>query len=328
MGKITRAEFLKRVAVAGGVAAGGSLFANTALASSHPTGDYSKFSGILFDATKCIGCRTCEKACNLVNKLVEPGQGPAANEFPFDDTEKAFEKRRRTGYSSHTVINRFYPSGSEKPEEKKPVYIKYQCMHCNRPVCVSACIVGALKKEPEGPIHYKQSDCIGCRYCVVACPFQIPVYEYFDALTPGVLKCTLCEPRTKQGLLPGCVKACPMETMTYGKREELLDLGHSLIKKFPEKYHPEIYGEQVIGGTGWMYLMPKGINDAETLGMPLFKGMTEPIPPITEEIQHTRCKYFIPPVLFYGTLAGILFYNEKHPKPLPKDMPQGGEEHE
>jgi Fe-S-cluster-containing dehydrogenase component len=328
MGKITRAQFLRRAALAGGSVIGGSLLADKALGSSgHKEEDYGKFYGILFDSTKCIGCRTCEKACHLVNNLVEPGEAPLG-EHEFDDLDKAFEKRRRTGYSSHTVINRFYPGGSTEGGEKEPTFVKYQCMHCNYPACVSACIVGALTKEPDGPVHYDQVDCIGCRYCVVACPFQVPVYEFHDAFSPAVLKCTLCQPRIEQGLLPGCVKACPMEAMTFGRREELIDLGHKLIEKYPDKYHPEIWGEHIVGGTGWMYLLPKEISNSEEVGLPLFDGMTEPIPPVTEEIQHAIFKYFIPPIAFYGILTGILFYYDKNPRPMPSDVEEGGEAHE
>ena len=326
MGKITRAQFLRRAAVAGGAAIGAPVLASRALAgSSHGEKDFSKFYGILFDATKCIGCRTCEKACHTVNNMVEPKDAPKP-EPDFDDFEEVFDKFRHTGYSTNTIINRFYPGG--EGEDEKPTYVKYQCMHCNQPACVSACIVGALTKEPDGPVRYDQGDCIGCRYCVVACPFQVPVYEYHDPLTPAVLKCTLCEPRIEQGLLPACVKACPMEAMTFGRREEIIDLGHKLIKKHPDKYHSEIWGEHVVGGTGWMYLLPKGINSSEDLNLLKFNGMTDPIPPLTEEIQHTIFKYFIPPIIFYGALAGVMFHYEKNPRPMPEETEEGGEEHE
>ncbi len=324
MAKITRAQFLRRAALAGGVLIGGSLLADDVLASSpHGKKDFTKFYGVLFDATKCIGCRTCERACNLVNNRPQPDK-LRVPEPPFDNTTTVFDKRRRTGYSSHTVINRFYPKG----KDADPTYMKYQCMHCNQPACVSACIVGALRKHEEGPVHYSQAACIGCRYCLTVCPFQVPVYEYFDPFSPAMLKCTLCEPRLQKGMLPGCVKACPMQTMTFGHRDELSKLAHALIDKYPDRYHPEVWGENVVGGTGWTYLLPKGITDSEVLGMPLFNGLTDPIPPITEEIQHTIFKYFIPPAVLYGVLAGVHFYYEKNPRPVPGEMTEGGEAHE
>ncbi len=325
MKKISRADFLRGgAALIGSAAIGSAIVPSPAKASSgHGKKDYGSFYGVLFDATRCVGCRTCEHACNIVNNRPQP-EDVNPPEPAWNDVEDAYKKLRRTGYSSHTVINRFQGTG----EGDKPYYVKYQCMHCDNPACVSACIVGALRKHPEGPVHYNQADCIGCRYCLQSCPFQAPAYEYFDPITPAVLKCTLCEPRIKKGELPACVKSCPMETMTFGKRHDLIDLAHTMIKKNPGKYQEKVWGEDVIGGTGWMYLLPaagKGFDELHGLS---FGNMTEEIPPLTEEIQHAIFKYFIPPAVVYGLLGLVMYRNERKLREELRESHKGGGGHE
>jgi formate dehydrogenase iron-sulfur subunit len=90
-----------------------------------------------------------------------------------------------------------------------PTFVKFQCMHCHDPACVSACIVGALTKQTSGPVIYDVRKCIGCRYCMIACPFQVPAYEYYNPLTPEVRKCNFCFQDIKEGKLPACVQNVP-----------------------------------------------------------------------------------------------------------------------
>ena len=171
--------------------------------------------GVLVDCTRCVGCRKCEKACNEINDDL-PRQPADA----FDD-DSVFERQRRMDSAAYTVVNRH-----EDPEKPgKPVHAKIQCMHCLHPACVSACIVGALAKEADGTVSYDAGKCIGCRYCMMACPFQVPAYEYNNTLTPQVRKCTFCyEARAADGGMPACVRACPMQVMTFGKRKKLVGL--------------------------------------------------------------------------------------------------------
>jgi formate dehydrogenase iron-sulfur subunit len=198
--------------------------------------------GVLHDTTLCIGCRSCEAACNRVNELPAP-------EKPFSDLTVLKEKRR-TSAKSYTVVNRF-----EVPEAGgKPVFVKKQCNHCLEPACAAACFVGAFKKTKEGPVAYDPSVCVGCRYCMMACPFEIPAYEYDNAFTPRVMKCTLCASRIKNGLLPGCVEACPTEALSFGKRKCLIRMSRERIIAYPNRYVDHIYGEHEMGGTSWLYL--------------------------------------------------------------------------
>jgi Fe-S-cluster-containing dehydrogenase component len=203
---------------------------------------YPDSGGVLFDNTLCIGCRKCEAGCNKVNDLPAPDR-------PFDDLS-VMDKNRRTHAGTFTVVNRYETASA--PQGKQ--YRKIQCNHCLEPACASACFVKAFDKTETGAVTYDESVCVGCRYCMIACPFEIPTYEYDKALTPRIRKCTLCYPRIVKGLLPGCVEACPTEALTYGKRNDLLRLARGRIQQYPDRYVDHIYGEHEMGGTSWLYL--------------------------------------------------------------------------
>lgn len=196
---------------------------------------------MLIDTTKCIGCRSCEEACNQKNSLPKP-------DVPFSD-EEVFKQKRDTSPQAFTVLNRF-------PNEKtpdKPIFVRKQCMHCNQPSCASACLVKALEKKPEGPIVYNQDRCMGCRYCMISCPFDIPKFEY-DKPLPYIRKCTFCWDRQMKGEIPACADACPEGATLFGQRRELVEVAKQRIYQNPGQYHPQIYGEHEVGGTSFMFL--------------------------------------------------------------------------
>lgn len=290
--KLKRRDFFK-LAAAGSAA----LATGSALGTEEATYfDKDRALGVLVDTTVCIGCRKCEWACNQQNSLSnEPLKS-------FED-RSVFEEHRRPDKSAYTVVNEFRP-----PQAEKDAYtMKVQCMHCNEPACVSACIVGALRKDPQGPVVYDAWKCIGCRYCMVACPFQIPAYEYDNALDPEVKKCTFCYERvTRDGQLPACVSICPNEALVFGTREELIEAARSRIQNNPERYTNHIYGEKEVGGTSWMYLAPADFDHTE-----LPKLTEEPIPDATEQIQHGIFKSFVPPLALYG-LLGLVMHSLRH----------------
>ena len=193
---ISRRGFIKGAAI-------GTLFAGTARASGgkHFAGYPGRF-GLLHDTNLCVGCRSCEKACKEVNDLPVP-------EKAFDD-KSVFEKRRGVTDKAFTVVNRY----READGQSKAIYRKHQCMHCNEPSCAAVCFVRAFTKTPEGPVVYDPDVCVGCRYCMMACPYYATGYEYDDALTPRVRRCTMCYPRIKEGKTPGCADGCPTGTRT------------------------------------------------------------------------------------------------------------------
>lgn len=222
--------------------------------------------GVLVDTTVCIGCRRCEWACKEVNKL--PNQKPLSE---YEKDQAVFRKIRRTQADTYTVVNRFH----NPRDPSKPIYVKKQCMHCYEPGCASSCFVKAFTKRPVGAVTYDASLCVGCRYCMAACPFDMPAYQYYDPWTPEVTKCTFCFDRiSKEGGLPGCVEICPVETMTFGKRTDLIELGHKKIRDNPGRYFDHVYGETEVGGTSWLYLSAVPFN---MIGFRTDLG-TEPIP--------------------------------------------------
>ena len=257
---ITRRKFLGWIGAASGAT---PLLASQARAAAnkHFTGHPGSV-GVLHDITRCIGCRQCEAACNTVNELPPPAR-------PFEDLS-VLESRRRTDAGTFTVVNRFDGDGG-------PVFVKNQCNHCNEPACASVCFVKALKKMPTGAVVYDASLCVGCRYCMIACPFNIPTYEYNEPLTPRVRKCTLCQPRLEKGQLPGCVVSCPREALTFGPRESLIKKARRRIEKHPGRYIDHVYGEHEMGGTAWLYLAGRPFTQ---LGMREDLGVT-PAPELT-----------------------------------------------
>jgi len=225
---ISRRKFLGWVGAAGLSATIGK--SATASTHKHFTGYPGSFA-VLHDTTLCVGCRSCEAACNKVNDLPSPDK-------PFADLS-VLEKKRRTTTKAFTVVNKY--NDPEKPE--KPVFFKKQCNHCLEPACASVCFVRAFTKTKTGAVTYDSSVCVGCRYCMVACPFEIPTYEYDQVLTPRIRKCTMCYPLVSKGQLPGCVEVCPMEALTFGKRQDLINFAKQRIQKYPDRYVDHIYGE-------------------------------------------------------------------------------------
>jgi len=267
--------------------------------------------GVLVDIPKCIGCRRCEAACNEANGFTVP------SEEELKDTS-LFAEHRRPSPRSYTTINRF--AGLLRGTEA--MFVKANCLHCNEPACVSACLVGALQKLETGPVLYDAARCMGCRYCMIACPFQIPTYEYDNVLSPEVRKCTLCanEGNPNRGGVPACVRTCPKEVMTYGKRRDLLDRARERIAQAPDVYNDHIYGEHEAGGTSWLYLGPRDYSFQE-LGFVALGPLSPPMR--TERIQHGIFKYFIPPVALYGLLAAVMWVTRPDADQEMRPDPEG-----
>src|SRR5215467_2614225 len=177
---------------------------------------------ILVDITKCIGCRSCEQACKQVHG------------FPL-------ETEAKLSVTALTVI-----------EERGDHFVRRMCMHCQDPACASACLVGALKKTAAGPVTYDGAKCIGCRYCLVACPFSVPRYQW-SKLVPYVTKCDMCATRQANGQSPACVEACPTQASIVGNRDEILEEAERRILG-DSKYVRHIYGSDEAGGTSVFFI--------------------------------------------------------------------------
>lgn len=235
----SRRSFLRRAGIMGGASLALTPARAFALWAPAETASF----GVLTDLSACVGCRCCEQACNEANKLPPPA-------VPFDAAAVP-GVRRRPGKSSFTAVSTY----AEPARPVGQVHVKTQCMHCIEPACASACPVRALRRTEEGAVLYDETVCMGCRYCMLACPFGIPSYEYESALEPRVRKCVLCIDRIrKEGGVPACVAACPAQASTFGKRTDLLRLARERIVAPKSEYVDHIYGEHEAGGTSWMYI--------------------------------------------------------------------------
>lgn len=232
--------------LAGAAAATVSLGKNTEAATFE---GYPDAMGVLVDLSRCVGCRSCEAACNREQKLPAP-------EKPFNDFSVFDEihhgQKRRTDETRYTIVNRY-----DIPGREHPLFRKIQCNHCLEPACLTSCFVNAYTKTPEGAVIYDSSVCVGCRTCMVACPFYIPTFRYSSAFKPRIMKCVFChDTRLTKGLPPACVEACPQEALTFGRRTDLVAAGKQRIRENPGTYVDHLYGEHEAGGTSWMYLSP------------------------------------------------------------------------
>lgn len=195
-----------------------------------------EFVGVLVDTTRCIGCRSCEVACSVAN----------GNFVPDVKADNALEKVRDTSDVQYTVVNRF-------KTQKGEVFVKRQCMHCWQAACAAMCLVNAMFKTKEGPVTWDGDKCVGCRFCMVACPFDIPKAEY-RSWNPRIMKCTMCYERLQEGKKPACVEACPTDTLMFGQKRDLMEIARHRVYSHPDQYVHQIYGEHEAGGTGWLYL--------------------------------------------------------------------------
>lgn len=182
---------------------------------------------ILYDATMCIGCKQCEAGCAQQNKL------------PYDD--KVAAEQVQSDHKFTVVLS------------KNDKYMRKMCMHCEDPACASVCPVGALHKTKAGPVVYEEDRCMGCRYCMVACPFGVPKYEWSKVL-PKVQKCIMCPERLAAGLPTACAEVCPTGATKFGEREELVKEAQSRIHENPANYVPHVFGVEEVGGTSVLLL--------------------------------------------------------------------------
>lgn len=250
---------------------------------------------ILYDATLCIGCKQCEQGCAEENKL------------PYDD--KIAAEAFQSEHKFTTVLTR---------DDK---YMRRLCMHCEEPACASVCPVGALHKTKEGPVAYDVWKCIGCRYCMVACPFNQPKYEW-GALNPRVRKCIMCPNRLAAGKPTACAESCPTGATKFGEREELVQEAKDRIKQNPGNYLNRIYGLHEVGGTSVLLI---SAVEPEAYGYPpSAKIGTTPMPEYTGRVME-RIPDFIP--LWTLVLGGIYWISHRRDEVAAvegKDKKNGG----
>ncbi len=282
--KLSRRNFFK---IVGG--AGATMVASSTVNAQSSGENNTETYGSLVDITRCVGCRKCEMACNESNKL------PLHQNF---NDMSVFDKERRPDAEKYTVVNQYNSDTLGENDRLNKIFVKDQCRHCNKPSCASACVVGALTKEKNGPVVYDAKKCIGCRYCIIACPFQIPAYEDHDPVTPRVRKCTFCSERLEKNKMPACVTICPTQALIFGKRNKLLKIAKKRIEQNPGKYQDHIYGENEAGGTSWLYLSPVDFSFFPKVG-------DTPPPKLTEAILSGVFGYAAAPTALFAVLGGL-----------------------
>lgn len=316
--EIKRRDFLK-VAAAGGLAAASTAYPAFAR---DPKARLKEAVGFLYDSTVCTGCKACVSACKQYNEM------PPS----FSSSDQLWDNPLDTDSRTLNIIKLYRDGTGEVKDREKDghAYIKRQCMHCVDPACVSACPVSALTKNPtNGVVSYNKSACIGCRYCQIACPFNIPKFE-FDKAFPQIRKCQLCSHRLEKGDIPACAEFCPTGATVFGRVEDLLLEAKKRLQYKPgtrqiypverlggkvaterevTPYINHIYGEKEGGGT--QILILAGVP-FDKLGLPMLDEVSDA--KRAETLQHTIYKGMIAPILFLGGLLYLVHKNTKDEK--------------
>jgi len=230
--KINRRNFLK-ISI---TSVGAGIVTNKAKGATGSIGqtDFKNALSMLNDCTKCIGCRACQVACKKRQGFKRIGDD-LRYDMPIELNSK------------NMTLIQLYKDGDDYS------FVKRQCMHCNEPACVSACLVSALKKNTNGIVNYDKKKCIGCRYCMIACPFDVPAYSY-ESPDPYVIKCDFCENLVSLNIQPKCAEICPSGAIKFGRRDDLIKEARARIADNPDRYEDHIYGENEVGGTSVLYI--------------------------------------------------------------------------
>jgi Fe-S-cluster-containing dehydrogenase component len=262
--------------------------------------------GLLYDATKCVGCKSCMVKCAQVNKLNPDTRADGIHQAP-----------ETLNYRTKNIIKLYRTAdGSDHS------YFKQQCMHCVDPGCIAACMFGGLRKDPEtGVVWWKGSLCVGCRYCEISCPFHIPAFQW-EGFNPKIVKCELCREAIANGEAkqPGCTSVCPTGAVIYGKRTELMKEAKSRIAAAPGKYYENrVYGESDGGGTQVLYLSRVGFDQ---IGLP---ELGEKSIPSGLKYSHMAYKWMVIPTAIFLTFVGFASKNFKeHTHHLVEDQKKTG----
>jgi formate dehydrogenase iron-sulfur subunit len=240
------------------------------------------------DNTRCIGCRACMVACKEWNDL-------GADKSDFFAGE-GYQNPRSLDANNYTLI-----TYHEEPIEAQWVFGRQLCMHCTEPACASVCPTGALQKLENGPVELTEWRCIGCRYCMQACPFIIPKFNY-DSPLPKIHKCTMCSDRLAVDLEPACATVCPTDAIEFGDRDVMLATAKARIADSPGRYIPHVYGEHEAGGTNVFHLSSVAFDKLgyET-NLP-----NEPMPNLTHKSMRFVPRIFFSLVAVFGTMAWIM----------------------
>jgi formate dehydrogenase beta subunit len=283
-----RRDLLKSMVAAGAAAAGvPSPMAGAQDGHGHANHELEGL-GMLYDATLCIGCKVCMVACR------------EANDVPYPEDAELYYDPEDLSANCITIIKLFRG-------EEEFSFVKRQCMHCVDPACVAACPFTAMLKREDGVVVWDGDRCVGCRYCEIGCPFNIPKFEW-ESRNPKIVKCELCKHRLAEGHEPACVEECPRDAILFGPRQMLLNEARRRIAENPDRYHPRIYGEDEAGGTQVLYISQAGVDPGE-LGFPALDD--DALPENVRKVQGLLYKGFVAPLALYAALGTIVSRNRQ-----------------
>ena len=292
----------RRQLLLGIVGAGGALVSSAA-AEEHPANPVAPPDAVsmLYDNTLCTGCRACMTACSETNGLPPD----TVSGVPFESTLAAgvWDVPADLNAETKNIIKLY-----REPNSSAFAFVKRQCMHCLDPACVAGCPFGALKKNDWGVVTWNSSQCIGCRYCEVACPFDVPKFQW-DKWNPKIVKCEFCfDQRLKQSKEPACTAVCPTGAVIFGKRADLMAKAKGRIAAVPGKYFEDrVYGEHEAGGTQVLYLSSVAF---EKIGLPKL-GSTS-LGHYATKVTSVLYKWFSGPILLAAVLGALIKRNWNH----------------
>ncbi len=303
---ITRRQALKGIVGLGGTVIG--ALATAAVADEHPAHPVAPSDAVamLYDNTICTGCKACMVACNEANGL------PSDTELSGGLWDMPLDLNSKT----KNIIKLY-----QEPGGTGYAYVKRQCMHCLDPACVTGCPFEALKKNEWGAVTWNGSLCIGCRYCEVACPFEVPKFEW-DHWNPKIVKCEFCfDQRLKENQQPACTAVCPTGAVIFGKRVDLLAQAKERIAVSPDKYFEQrVYGEHEAGGTQVLYLSNVAF---EKIGLPKL-GSTS-LGHYATKVTSVIYKWLSGPMLLAGVLGVAIKRNwDRHEAERPERVKKSG----
>jgi len=260
--------------------------------------------GMLYDTTLCTGCKACVSACAEANGLEPDTRLNGLHQAPLDLNQ--FTKN---------IIKLHNPVGGVQS------FVKQQCMHCLEPACVAACPFSALSKDGEnGVVGWEGSKCIGCRYCEVACPFEVPKFEWAEQ-NPAIVKCEFCAHKLADNEEPACTAVCPTDAVIFGPRSALLESAKARVAASPDKYFENrVYGEHEAGGTQVLYLSHVPFT---AIGLPTLAPDERPGRYL--KWQSLIYKFFAVPLGLYAAAVVVMRQNfVDHEKELREEHEQSG----
>ena len=215
--------------------------------------------GFYTDTTVCIGCKACEVACKEWNQL--PSTNGGINTLSGDSYDNT---RRLDGIHWRHV--KFIEQFTDTRQDGRWLLMSDVCKHCVQAPCLEVCPTGAITRTEFDTVVIQSDACNGCRDCISACPFGV---IEVNPVSGTAQKCTLCYDRLQVGMEPACSKACPTQSIQFGKISDLRDRAQKRVEQLQQsgENRAYLYGadDKILGGLNSFYLL---VDKPEVYGLP------------------------------------------------------------